>query len=333
MVSFFELLKAVNLEFPKELTLRDGKKLIRSIIYIPPEDEEVEVEVEVETVGSAPDAINFDEDRGYGERILSEMLHLLDDNLGKKYRRVSYELYGNKRGWRRNKWDEMLTPGLCYVYYYYYYYRKCDCDCDCNCSDEGKLKRQKRTLVDPPIQVQLFLSFMLTELDQPQRLPVLYLYELQLCPTVRSQGLGTFLLDACLKRCCQHLSTLHERNENGLKESRRSNVPRGIALTVFGDNKPALRLYRDKLHMKIVDSRQTTAGSQRILRSFRNGDNVNVSTGNVNKGNTATKGKSSLQETTATVTNLPPSPSPSPPPLYFVLLMPISTEPSTSNFP
>ena len=329
MVSFFELLKAVNLEFPKELTLKDGKKLKRSILYIPPEDEEVEVE----TVDSAPDAINFDEDRGYGERILSEMLHLLDDNLGKKYRKVSYELYGNKRGWRRNKWDEMLTPGLCYVYYYY---RKCDHDhdCDCNCSDEGKLKRQKRTLVDPPIQIQLFLSFMLTELDQSQRVPVLYLYELQLCPTVRSQGLGTFLLDTCLKHCCQHLSTLHESNENGLKESRQSNVPRGIALTVFGDNKPALRLYRDKLHMKIVNTRQTTTGSQRILRSFRNGDNVSVSlsTGNVNKGDTRTEGKSSLQETTATVTNLP-LPSPLRPPLYFVLLMPISTELSTSNFP
>ena len=311
MVSFCELLKAVNLEFPRELSLKDGEKLVRSILYIPPEGGEID---------SISDAVNFNEGGGYAERMLNEMLHLLDDNLGKKYRRVSFELYGNKRGWRRNKWDEMLTPGLCYVYYC----RNCNL--------------QTHTRVDSPLQIQLFLSFMHTELDQvqsrsqsqlqPQRLPVLYLYELQLCPTVRSQGLGTFLLNTCLRCCCQRLAP-HERNgRNDIKGSRRQDAPRGIALTVFGDNKPALRLYRDKLHMKIVDSRQTT-GSHRILRSSRNSRNVSDSTGNVyHQGNAMTKGKGSgggggdLQETTATVKN---------PPLYFVLLMPVSAELSTSS--
>ena len=306
MVSFCELLKAVNLEFPRELSLKDGEKLVRSILYIPPEGGEID---------SISDAVNFNEGGGYAERMLNEMLHLLDDNLGKKYRRVSFELYGNKRGWRRNKWDEMLTPGLCYVYYC----RNCNL--------------QTHTRVDSPLQIQLFLSFMHTELDQvqsrsqsqlqPQRLPVLYLYELQLCPTVRSQGLGTFLLNTCLRCCCQRLAP-HERNgRNDIKGSRRQDAPRGIALTVFGDNKPALRLYRDKLHMKIVDSRQTT-GSHRILRSSRNGRNISDSTGNVyHQGNAMTKGKGGdLQETTATVKN---------PPLYFVLLMPVSAELSTSS--
>ena len=150
MVSFCELLKAVNLEFPRELSLKDGEKLVRSILYIPPEGEEKGDE----EIDSISDAVNFNEGGGYAERILNEMLHLLDDNLGKKYRRVSFELYGNKRGWRRNKWDEMLTPGLCYVYYC----RNCNL--------------QTHTRVDSPLQIQLFLSFMHTELDQVQPVTV-----------------------------------------------------------------------------------------------------------------------------------------------------------------
>lgn len=153
------------------------------------------------------------------ENVLTELLELLDKNLGAKYSRVNRQLYHNNRQWRDNKWEEMLSLGLVYVVY--------------------RGARDKAVL---------FLSFMLTEEEgvleatSPSLCSVLYLYEIQIHATMQSKRLGSKLICECLAECCRMIRD----TVMGLQ------YPfYGIELTVFSDNLKAINFYQ-KIGMKLA---------------------------------------------------------------------------------
>lgn len=145
--------------------------------------------------------------------ILLDLLEILNANLGTTYEVVSHTIYENKRPWKANKWDEMLTPDLIYISYW----------------EEGA----DGTKCEP----LLYLSFMLTEETDVSAVAltelVVYLYEIQLLPCVRGQGMGQKLI-GYLKSACRSYNKFESINCNITS----------IVLTVFSSNEGALRFYQ-----------------------------------------------------------------------------------------
>ncbi|QLQ78211.1 hypothetical protein HG537_0A04580 [Torulaspora globosa] len=169
------------------------------------------------------------------ERLLWDLIELLDHNLGSVYTRVTRELYHNTRPWRINKWEEMLTPGLVYVVY----------GPHARGDTAACLRHRNR---NSPL---LFLSFMLTEENgitpsDPDRVwSLLYLYEIQLLPPVRGHGLGRKLISEYLTRTAMAVRELTKlTNEQFF----------GIELTVFAENHEAIRFYRRLGMRRAADS-------------------------------------------------------------------------------
>lgn len=194
-------------EFPLtlEVTLQEQLKCLkRKILIIEPDN--------CTSGKNSQDVVYMKCSTDQGDKMLDQFLDILDVNLGEKYTKVSKKIYENARPWKVNKLEEMRSPGLVYVSYW----------------DEES---------DEPM---LFLSFMLTEEDgfteDDKLLSVVYLYEIQILPSLRNRKLGTRLLAEHLQDACSRL-----RSENGeLLE-----YPLiGIELTVFSDNENAIKFYK-----------------------------------------------------------------------------------------
>lgn len=237
--SLNDVVKFANQNFPKTLNAA-GIQLTRKLLAIDTEDYPVEIDQCISYVHSPREA----------EKLLWQLLEILDENLGQKYEASSRALYHNTRPWRVNKWREMLTPGLVYVIY--------------NTATTTTTATQRR---NAPFSPLLFLSFMLTEEDglvahDPTEVwTVLYLYELQLLPRVRRLGLAARLLGDHLAECGRQLRT-RSRAGRFLK-------PRffGLELTVFADNAPAIRLY-ESLGMQLAADSPTVLDTDSLYRLY-----------------------------------------------------------------
>lgn len=217
------VVRAAEEHFPATIPFQD-QTLYRQIVAIDSPDDPVDTSSGCLSHATDPDAT---------ERLLWELVEVLDHNLGSVYARVTRELYHNTRPWRINKWDEMLTRGLVYVVY-----------ATRGAAAAGRRRRDRRT----PL---LFLSFMLTEedgltCDDPARVwSVLYLYEIQLLPCVRGRGLGRALVSEYLARTAR-----------AVREGARMTAEQffGVELTVFGENDAAIRFYRRLGMRRAADS-------------------------------------------------------------------------------
>lgn len=238
--SLNDVVKFANQNFPKTLNAA-GIQLTRKLLAIDTEDYPVEIDQCISYVHSPREA----------EKLLWQLLEILDENLGQKYEASSRALYHNTRPWRVNKWREMLTPGLVYVIY--------------NTATTTTTTATQRR--NAPFSPLLFLSFMLTEEDglvahDPTEVwTVLYLYELQLLPRVRRLGLAARLLGDHLAECGRQLRT-RSRAGRFLK-------PRffGLELTVFADNAPAIRLY-ESLGMQLAADSPTVLDTDSLYRLY-----------------------------------------------------------------
>ncbi|CAL9730745.1 N-alpha-acetyltransferase 40 [Monosporozyma unispora] len=147
------------------------------------------------------------------QEMLNKLLEILDTNLGQTYERVSSTIYENKVSWKDNKWEEMLSSDLVYVTY-------------------GLDDTKTRTFV--PL---MYLSFMLTEEIDISKINltehVIYLYEIQLLPELRGQGIGQKMME-CLK------DTSIKYNET----KSYGDIITSVALTVFSSNEAAFRFYK-----------------------------------------------------------------------------------------
>ncbi|CCF55623.1 hypothetical protein KAFR_0A01850 [Kazachstania africana CBS 2517] len=239
---FNGFLKIVSDEFPKELRTK-GQNLKRKILYIASEDEENKESDSV--INEQDDLTKFTE--GIGSKLLDSFLEILDNNLGNKYEKISREIYDNNDSWKKNKLVEMKSPGLIYVSYW-------------------KEEAEKKTCA-------LFLSFMLTEedfvVDDIRKFSVIYLYEIQLIEKYRGCQLGTRLIKG-LSNVCQ-IAQVKIRPAFPLI---------GIQLTVFSDNKRAIKFY-ERIGMKFtygspkdevdkIESRKTrTSVNRKTLKVVR----------------------------------------------------------------
>lgn len=231
------LVQATETSFPKTLQLPDGQVLQRQVIAIDSKENRVDTTNGCLSHYNSPDAT---------EHVLWQLLEILDHNLGPTYTRASRALYHNKRPWRVNKWGEMLTRGLVYVVYT----SMTDASAPCGNGRELPTRRSARRTARPA-EPLLFLSFMFTQEDglawcDPARVwAVLYLYEIQLLPRVRSCGLGKRLVSELLVRAaCQVRDATRLSTEQFF----------GIELTVFGENDAAVRFYRRLGMRRAADS-------------------------------------------------------------------------------
>lgn len=218
---FNVFLKIVNNEFPTSISVKIDNKatnLHRQILFIRPD----ETTVIDDYLLVDNDIIEFSEVNKKSVDLLNKLLIVLDMNLGEKYSKVSKKIYENDKPWKMNKLEEMKTPGLIYVYYI------------------------NETSND---DILLFMSFMLTEeiglieTDENKNTSVIYLYEIQLLKAIRGQKLGHFLLS-------QHLSNCGKKINNEINFIERYSIPFiGIELTVFSDNKRAIKFY-ESINMK-----------------------------------------------------------------------------------
>ncbi|CCD26796.1 N-terminal L-serine N(alpha)-acetyltransferase NatD NDAI_0I02270 [Naumovozyma dairenensis CBS 421] len=243
------LLNIVCEEFPTILQSADGVTTWRRRIHHKPSHDEVSIPIE-----HSSEVYNLSSDPQQRSDVLNKFLNILDVNLGAKYTKVSKTIYENDKSWKSNKLEEMLSPGLIYVSYW----------------DE---KYQE------PL---LFLSFMLTEGDgfigthsndddenehNDQLMSVIYLYEIQILPQLRGQGIGTKLLSVHLHQCCSSLVTKYGKDF----------LPYplvGIELTVFSDNIKAINFYKS-IGMKLTPDSPTDEVYQIEKRQTRNLRRIN----------------------------------------------------------
>lgn len=236
--SLDDVVKYANQNFPTTINAA-GIQLTRKLLAIDTEEYPVETDQCISYVHSPREA----------EKLLWQLLEILDENLGQKYAGSSRALYHNTRPWRVNKWREMLTPGLVYVIY----------------STAATTTATQRR--NAPFSPLLFLSFMLTEedglvADDPTEVwTVLYLYELQLLPRVRRLGLAARLLGDHLAQCGRQLCT---RSRAGRFSKTRFF---GLELTVFADNAPAIRLY-ESLGMQLAADSPTVLDTDSLYRLY-----------------------------------------------------------------
>ncbi|QLL30643.1 hypothetical protein HG536_0A04600 [Torulaspora globosa] len=217
------VVRAAEQNFPATIRVQD-QTLHRQVIAIDSQDHRVD---------TSSGCLSHYADRDATERLLWELVEMLDHNLGSVYARVTRELYHNTRPWRINKWDEMLTRGLVYVVYV---------------TRSGAATGRRRRGRSTPL---LFLSFMLTEENglihsDPARVwSVLYLYEIQLLPCVRGRGLGHTLVSEYLAGTAR-----------AVREGARMTADQffGVELTVFGENDGAIRFYRRLGMRRAADS-------------------------------------------------------------------------------
>lgn len=175
--------------------------------------------------------------------ILKQFLKILDINLGGIYKRVSYQIYDNRKSWKYNKWEEMLSPGLIYVSYW-------DMDTE---------------------DVMLFLSFMLTEeMDVSKRgvnEVIVYLYEIQLLPKIRRIGIGQRLM-----RCLKESSIEYNKSATNINSRIKA-----IVLTVFSENEKAINFYR-KLQFQFTVGSPRDEPIDRIANRTRKRQNIDRTT-------------------------------------------------------
>lgn len=147
------------------------------------------------------------------KEILDQLLGILDINLGSTYEQVSNIIYENKLSWKINKREEMLSPNLIYVIY------------GVNDGNEG---------IFEPL---MYLSFMLTEeidISKDGLIElVIYLYEIQLLPDLRGQGIGQTMIQYLKATSTQYNESRHSDG----------NDISSIALTVFSSNERAFKFY------------------------------------------------------------------------------------------
>ncbi|EHN00899.1 Nat4p [Saccharomyces cerevisiae x Saccharomyces kudriavzevii VIN7] len=163
---------------------------------------------EVDSI-DGPQCTNYNLHKSHGDHVLDSCVQLVDEHLGDKYRRASRTIYGNRIPWKTNKLAEMKSAGLLYVSYW----------------GNGALGA--------------FASFMLTEetglvegdAAHEVSVPVIYLYEIHVAHAHRGHGLGRRLLERAL---CEGVARRVRRVRCDFF---------GVALTVFGDNTRARRLY------------------------------------------------------------------------------------------
>lgn len=181
--------------------------LRRQMMYMPEDDGD---DGGIDT----PECMNYKLHKADGDQTLHSCVQLVDEHLGAKYRRASRTMYGNRLPWKANKLAEMKSAGLVYVCYW------------------GNDAQGERAL-------GAFASFMLTEetglvegdTAHEQSVPVIYLYEVHVARAHRGRGLGRRLL---AKALCEGVAARVRRTCDDLF---------GVALTVFGDNTRARRLY------------------------------------------------------------------------------------------
>ncbi|SCU89489.1 LANO_0D05138g1_1 [Lachancea nothofagi CBS 11611] len=175
-----------------------------------------------ETEGASRDAVPL------SSRALSQLLALIDANLGPMYRQHGRAIYPAipkpkpphhtlaPTSWHPHKTREMQTPGLVYVTYH--------------------------DTRDPDRTPLAFVSLLLThEPELARRAKVLYLYEIHVAHVMQGLGLGTWLL------CGGVDATLR-----ALRRAMRPGDFHGLELTVFSGNERALKLYRERLQMSLA---------------------------------------------------------------------------------
>lgn len=263
----FEEFLSITLEnFPEQLQVKienETHNLQRHILYMNPKDTPVQISNEV-------NICEYIESNNEHNEYLAQLLSILDQNLGSKYKKVSSQIYENHKPWKSNKLEEMKIPGLIHV---------------------GYKLNNKETL--------LYMSFMLTNetgcyheeddanMDETFDCSVIYLYEIQILSQLRRQGLGKILLSEILVNCGKEIYN----NRQHSKKSSLFNISFiGIELTVFSDNINAIKFY-NYIGMKLtpwspqdelitIESRITR--SQRKNRMISN-DNLRNSTRTITK--------------------------------------------------
>ncbi|CCE62568.1 hypothetical protein TPHA_0C04180 [Tetrapisispora phaffii CBS 4417] len=214
MDDIVKFVKIVDSHYPDEIYVNKNlTKLVKKIIVVDSETEDIKNSAELYNGRY----LTYSQNKEECEIEFSKILTILDNNLGDIYTIKNKKLYGNSKPWKENKIQEMKTEGLIYVVYH--------------------LEDEKKT-------VSLYLSFTLTKEsgflpDIDVFSPVIYLYEIQLTPEVRNNGLGTKLIAGYLKDC---LVDVHENIHKDII---------GIELTVFSDNTNAIRFY-ETIGMKLT---------------------------------------------------------------------------------
>ena len=205
--------------------------------------------------------------------ILRQFLNILDINLGNIYKRVSSRIYNNRKSWKVNKWEEMLSSGLIYVSYW---------------GGTDTENNSKRHCGRPMV----FLSFMLTEEIDVSRLGitdfVVYLYEIQILPEIRGLGIGQRLLK-CLRDTSIGYNDflISNNNNNNLNININSACQNGtiitaIVLTVFSQNEAAIKFYNKLQFQFTVGSPRDEFVTDRIANRTRkrrqNAENTTTTT-------------------------------------------------------
>ncbi|SCU94863.1 LADA_0G11892g1_1 [Lachancea dasiensis] len=151
----------------------------------------------------------------------AQLLALIDANLGHFYQDYGSAIYPDLQGpsaeWRDCKVKEMHTAGLVYVVYH---------EPD-----------------DPARTPVAFVSLLLTHEPEFTGNPlVLYVYEIHVTDSARGHGLGTWLMRDVLTRTMARLQKAFPGHPGF----------RGVELTVFAANAPAIRFYLKRLRMSVA---------------------------------------------------------------------------------
>lgn len=284
-----DFLTQLTLSFPETIRYKlegnvgndgDYKTLQRRILFIDENDTFEEIPEKVSryhvskdesTKKDGGDEDDHNDDNGSCETILNQLLEILDINLGSTYEQVSKIIYENKLPWKSNKRDEMLSGNLIYIVY------------GVEKEDEDEEEDENKGKYEP----EMYLSFMLTEEIDISKIDkielVIYLYEIQLLPNLRGQGIGQMMMQY-LKEVSIRYNEMElrekENNSHNNNDYNREKIS-SIALTVFSSNEPAFKFYT-KLGFKF------TAGSPRdekivsIANRTRRRVTRNISSSNTN---------------------------------------------------
>ena len=243
---FEEFLSITIANFPRQLQVKienETYNLERHILFMNPKDTPIQISDDM-------NVSEYVESNSKHNEELAQLLSVLNQNLGSKYKKISKQIYENHKPWKINKIEEMKTQGLIHVSY----------------------KSNKE-------EILLYMSFMLTnetgcyheEEDNNETFDcsVIYLYEIQILPQLRRQGLGKLLLSEILVNCGKEIYC----NRQHSKESSLFNINFiGIELTVFSDNINAIKFY-EFIGMKLTPwspQDELVTIENRITRSQRN---------------------------------------------------------------
>lgn len=243
---FEEFLSITIANFPRQLQVKienETYNLERHILFMNPKDTPIQISDDM-------NVSEYVESNSKHNEELAQLLSVLNQNLGSKYKKISKQIYENHKPWKINKIEEMKTQGLIHVSY----------------------KSNKE-------EILLYMSFMLTnetgcyheEEDNNETFDcsVIYLYEIQILPQLRRQGLGKLLLSEILVNCGKEIYS----NRQHSKESSLFNINFiGIELTVFSDNINAIKFY-EFIGMKLTPwspQDELVTIENRITRSQRN---------------------------------------------------------------